>query len=104
MTRGPLADAPQVETDKAAIDKAETDQAEDVFTAHPEHAEAVDRALHAIQQLLIDQPEFGEVLRTASSTDEVRVALLEHGIEISNGALWRHRGMLTKEGQPSWRG
>ena len=65
---------------------------------------AVNQALLAIQQLLITQPEFGALLRTLRSTEEARLALLEHGIEISNEALWRHRGLLMKDGQPTWRG
>ena len=49
----------------------------------------------------MDQPEFANVLRSSSSTEEVRLALLKHGIKISNEALWRHRGMLMKDGQAS---
>lgn len=79
-------------------------QCVDASTADPQHAAAVNQALLAIQQLLIMQPEFGDVLRTLRSTEEARLALLEHGIEISNEALWRHRGMLMKDGQPTWRG
>ena len=83
---------------------SELDQAAHPFMSHPEHAEAVNIALQEIQQLLIDQPDFATVFRSASSTEEVRLALLEHGIEISNESLWRHRGTLMKDGQPSWRG
>lgn len=84
--------------------QTEGDQPTQPFAPHPEHADAVNTALQAIQQLLIDQPDFADVLRSSSTTDEVRLALLEHGIAISNEALWRHRGTLMKDGQPSWRG
>jgi hypothetical protein len=84
--------------------QSKPDQASHPFTAHPDHADAVNIALQEIQKLLIDQPDFATVFRSASSTEEVRLALLEHGIEISNESLWRHRGTLMKDGQPSWRG
>ena len=80
------------------------DQAAHPLTSHPEHADAVNTALQEIQQLLIDQPDFADVLRLSSTTEELRLALLEQGITISNEALWRHRGTLMKDGQPSWRG
>lgn len=74
------------------------------FHAHPDHAEAVNAALHAIRQLVEDQPGFADVLRSALTTDDARRALLEHGIEITSEALWRHRGSLLKDGHPTWRG
>lgn len=74
------------------------------FQSHPEHADAVSQALEAIQQLVAEHPDLLEPLRTASSTDDVRQMLRHHGIEISSEALWRHRGMLLKDGQPTWRG
>lgn len=74
------------------------------FHAHPDHAEAVSAALHAIRQLVEDQPGFADVLRSAPTTDDARRALLEHGIEITSEALWRHRGSLLKDGHPTWRG
>jgi hypothetical protein len=86
------------------LNKSEPDQTMPTFESHPEHSDAVNKALHAIQQLLIDEPEFTDVLRASSTTEQLRLALLEHKIEISNEALWRHRGMLMKDGQPSWRG
>ncbi|MFN9870697.1 MAG: hypothetical protein ACK55E_04570 [Cyanobacteriota bacterium] len=45
-----------------------------------------------------------DALQAAASTDEARTVLLDHGITISSEALWRHRGSLLKEGQPTWRG
>jgi hypothetical protein len=74
------------------------------FEAHPDHAEDVNRAIQAIQQLALDQPEVADALRAAASTDEARNVLLDHGITISTEALWRHRGSLLPEGQPTWRG
>jgi len=74
------------------------------FQSHPEHAEAVSQAIRAIQQLALEQPDVADALRAAASTDEARHVLLAHGITISNEALWRHRGSLLKEGQPTWRG
>lgn len=74
------------------------------FQPHPDHAEAVNHALQAIRQLVEEQPGFGDLLRSAPSTDVVRKLLHEHGIEISDEALWRHRGSLLKDGQPTWRG
>jgi hypothetical protein len=74
------------------------------FEAHPEHAEKVNRAIQAIQQLALDQPDVADALRAAASTDEARNVLLDHGITISSEALWRHRGSLLREGQPTWRG
>jgi hypothetical protein len=74
------------------------------FQPHPEHAEAVNKALHAIRKLLMEQPAFEDVLRAASSTEEVCRELHKLGIEISSDALWRHRGSLLKDGQLTWRG
>ena len=74
------------------------------FEAHPDHAEAVSEAIQAIQQLALDQPEVADALRAAASTDEARNVLLDRGITINNEALWRHRGVILKEGQPTWRG
>ena len=87
-----------------AQDAGQIDQAGALFHPHPEHADAVNEAVKAIQQLLIEQPGFAQVLRTASSTEDVRNELQKHGIEISSEALWRHRGSLLKDGQPTWRG
>jgi hypothetical protein len=78
--------------------------ANEVFTPQVEHAETVDRAIRAIQRLLIDHPDMADVFRSATTTEEVRVALRDRGIEISNEVLWRHRGVLMEDGQPTWRG
>lgn len=74
------------------------------FQPHPDHAAAVNAALAAIQKLVDEKPDFAEFLRLTTSTEDVRQALQQYGIEISNEALWRHRGSLLKDGQPTWRG
>lgn len=83
---------------------ASSGHAVNAFQPHPEHADAVHEAIHAIRQLLLEQPKLADVLRAASSTEEVRNELRKHGIEISAEALWRHRGSLLQDGQPTWRG
>lgn len=85
-------------------EKNASEKTEGSFHPHPEHAEAVNAALAAIHKLIEDQPNFAEFLRLTTSTEDVRQALHNHGIEISNEALWRHRGSLLKDGQPTWRG
>ncbi len=74
------------------------------FESHPEHAEAINRAIHAIQKLGEAQPGLAEALRAAASTEEASQLLGGHGIEISPEALWRHRGEVLKDGQPTWPG
>ncbi|MFM9088835.1 MAG: hypothetical protein ACKOPT_11995 [Cyanobium sp.] len=81
-----------------------TGSAHPPFQPHPEHAEAVSQAIQAIQQLTLNLPDVADALRASASTDEARNVLLAHGITISNEVLWRHRGSLLKEGQPTWRG
>jgi hypothetical protein len=86
------------------IDSIQASAQEEAFQAHPEHAAAVNAAFDAIHQLINEQPEFADFLRLSTSTEDVRQALHNHGIEITNEALWRHRGSLLKDGQPTWRG
>lgn len=74
------------------------------FKPHPEHADSIRMAVLAIQQLALEQPEFARRLRDMKTTEEARLALLEYDIKISHEALWRHRGSLLKDGQPTWRG
>lgn len=74
------------------------------FSSHPEHADAIHAAILAIQKLALEQPEFAKRLRDMTTTEEVRLELLSHGIDISAEALWRHRGLLLKDGHPTWRG
>jgi hypothetical protein len=77
---------------------------DDAFEPHPEHADTVSHAIRAIRKLLLEQPAFEDVLRSASSTEELRKELDQYGIEISVEALWRHRGSFLEDGQPTWRG
>jgi hypothetical protein len=79
-------------------------ESEHSFKSHPEHSDEVHRAIVEIQKLAEEQPDFAKQLRDMSTTEEVRLALLGYGITISNEALWRHRGSLLKDGQPTWRG
>lgn len=74
------------------------------FQSHPEHAEAINQAVQAIQHLSETQPGFADALRASASTDQARELLLDYGINISPEALWRHRGVLLKGGNPTWRG
>jgi hypothetical protein len=74
------------------------------FQAHPEHAEAINQAVSAIQQLGESEPGFADALRAAVNTAEAQQLLHSYGIEISVEALWRHRGVLLKDGHPTWRG
>ncbi|MCP9882017.1 hypothetical protein KBY65_05935 [Cyanobium sp. Alchichica 3B3-8F6] len=92
------------EQQPSEIDSTQASPQDEDFQAHPEHAAAVNAALDAIQHLIDEQPEFADFLRLTTSTEDVRQALHNHGIEITNEALWRHRGSLLKDGQPTWRG
>ena len=74
------------------------------FEADPEHAAAVNQAIHAIRELVEANPDFGNQLRLAASTDDVRKLLKAKGIEITDEALWRHRGALLGDGTLTWRG
>ncbi len=74
------------------------------FEADPEHAAAVNQAIHAIRELAEANPDFGNQLRLAASTDDVRKLLEAKGIEITDEALWRHRGALLGDGTLTWRG
>jgi hypothetical protein len=74
------------------------------FEADPEHAAAVSEAIHAIRELVQENPDFGDRLRLAGNTDEVHKLLAAKGIEITDEALWRHRGALLGDGTLTWRG
>ena len=75
-----------------------------VFGAHPEHAVAVNQAICAIRELVEANPEFGDQLRLAASTDDVRKLLEAKGVDITDEDLWRHRGALLRDGTLTWRG
>jgi hypothetical protein len=74
------------------------------FEADPDHAAAVNQAIQAIRELVQANPEFGDQLRLAASTDDVRKLLQAKGIDITDEALWRHRGALLGDGTLTWRG
>jgi cysteinyl-tRNA synthetase len=74
------------------------------FEADPDHASAVNQAIQAIRELVQANPEFGDQLRLAASTDDVRKLLQAKGIDITDEALWRHRGALLGDGSLTWRG
>ncbi len=74
------------------------------FEPHPEHAEAVQEAISAIQKLAQEDPDFVCKLSDTFTTEEAQQLLDRYGITISTEALWRHRGSLLKDGHPTWRG
>ena len=74
------------------------------FEEDPDHAAAVNQAIQAIRELVQASPEFGDQLRLAASTDDVRKLLKDKGIDITDEALWRHRGALLGDGTLTWRG
>ena len=74
------------------------------FEADPDHAAVVNQAIQAIRELVQANPEFGDELRLAASTDDVRKLLKAKGIDITDEALWRHRGALLGDGTLTWRG
>jgi len=68
-------------------------------TTHPSAA-----ALQQLKALLQSDPVFAQALRaTASTKDGARLAA-EHGVPVTQEALWRHRGTLVRGGLPTWRG
>jgi hypothetical protein len=79
-------------------------EATTTFEADPDHAAAVNQAIEAIRELVQANPEFGDQLRLAASTDDVRKLLKAKGIDITDEDLWRHRGALLGDGTLTWRG
>jgi hypothetical protein len=75
-----------------------------IFEADSDHAAAVNQAIQAIRELVQANPEFGDQLRLAASTDDVHKLLKAKGIDITDEALWRHRGALLGDGTLTWRG
>ena len=57
------------------------------FEADPDHACAVNQAIQAIRELVQANPEFGDQLRLAASTDDVRKLLQAKGIDITDEDL-----------------
>ncbi|MFN6339732.1 MAG: Nif11-like leader peptide family natural product precursor [Cyanobacteriota bacterium] len=67
-----------------------------------EHPSAA--ALRQLKELLQDDPAFAQALRATESTDAAVRLAAEHGIAVTQEALWRHRGTLVSGGMPTWRG
>lgn len=60
--------------------------------------------LHQLLELVRHDEEFASALRQTETTHEAIDLALTRGITVTQEALWRHRGTLTKSGQPTWRG
>jgi hypothetical protein len=71
--------------------------------AAPVHANATE-ALHRVKERALSDPEFAAALRASDSPQAAADLAHRHGIEVSAGALWRHRGTLARGGLPTWRG
>ena len=67
------------------------------------HPNATD-ALHRVKELAHRDAKFADALRTSDSPQAAADLALQHGIEVTPAALWRHRGTLARGGQPTWRG
>ena len=74
------------------------------FEADTNHVASVNKAIRAIRELVQANPDFGDQLRLAASTDDVRRLLEARGIEITDEELWRHRGGILGDGTLTWRG
>lgn len=61
-------------------------------------------ALHQLKALLQADPRLAQALRATASTEAAARLVAEYGIQLSPEALWRHRGTLVSDGQPTWRG
>ena len=61
-------------------------------------------ALHQLKERLQQDPEFAQALHAIDSTEAAAHLIAEHGIQLSPEALWRQRGTLVPDGQPTWRG
>jgi hypothetical protein len=68
-------------------------------TTHPSAA-----ALHQLKALLRSDPVFAQALRATASTEAGARLAAEHGVPVTQEALWRHRGTLVRGGMPTWRG
>jgi hypothetical protein len=68
------------------------------------HEATVSKAIHAMRKLVQDNPEFGDQLRLAATTDDVHKLLEAKGIDITAEDLWQHRGSLLGDGNLTWRG
>jgi hypothetical protein len=61
-------------------------------------------ALHQLKELLRRDHTFANALLAASTTEEAAHLALEHGITVTQEAIWRQRGTLLEGGNPTWRG
>jgi hypothetical protein len=61
-------------------------------------------ALHQLKELLQHDPVFARALRETTSTEAAARLAVEHGVQVTPEALWRHRGTLEVGGLPTWRG
>ena len=58
-------------------------------------------ALHRLQRLASENPQFADSLKRSGSTKEAARLARREGIPITADALWRNRG---RHGLPTWRG
>jgi hypothetical protein len=70
----------------------------------PEAAHPSAAALQQLKALLQSDPVFSQALRATASTEDGARLAAEHGVPVTQEALWRHRGTLVKGGMPTWRG
>lgn len=70
----------------------------------PQINRASDDDLHQLIELLRLDEDFALSLRKTTTTAEASDLVRPRGIHVSQEALWRHRGTLTKSGKPTWRG
>ena len=70
----------------------------------PQINRASDDGLHKLIELLRIDEDFALSLRRTTTTGEAIDLARSLGIQVSQEALWRHRGTLTKSGKPTWRG
>lgn len=73
---------------------------QDATTAQAASADA----LHRIKIMVQTDPAFARALRNTTSTEDAARLAQSHGMIVSPEALWRHRGILTEAGLPTWRG
>ncbi|MGB5136626.1 MAG: Nif11-like leader peptide family natural product precursor [Prochlorococcaceae cyanobacterium] len=70
----------------------------------PEAVNPSAAALHQLKELLQCDPAFAQDLRATASTEAAARLAFEHGVQVTQEALWRHRGTLVSGGLPTWRG
>ena len=60
--------------------------------------------LHQLMDLLLNDVNFAQALRSTESTEAAARLAAERGVVITPEALWRNRGTLVSGGFPTWRG